>query len=193
MTNKKIFIIAIIAIIIGISIFIFSISKPPQTTPLILNNKTISDITISTDKNNYNKGEIININVKNGLDESILYSGGGDRFWGIEYFKDNEWINTAYEDGGFQLSVKSPRDDCFIILYEQVPPSELKSQSSISSQWDQKMCPFETGSPAEPRTVKYIENGTYRLIFIYGFGRSDNNPYRISDIKKIYSNSFTIE
>ena len=76
MTNKKVFTIFIIAIIIlVILVFIFSISKPKQTTPLTPDIKNTPDVTISTDKNDYNKGEIINIIVKNGVDKPILGTG----------------------------------------------------------------------------------------------------------------------
>lgn len=195
MTNKKVFTIFIIAIIIlGILVLILSISKPKQTTPLTPDIKTTPDVTISTDKNDYNEGEVINIVVKNGLDKSILYSSGGDRFWGIEYFKDDKWINPAYEKGGgFQLTKENIGDNCYIALYEIMPPSELIPQSTISSQWNQKICPFGTEGPAKAKTVRYIESGTYRLIFNYGFEILDDDPYRISDFKKIYSNTFVIE
>jgi len=195
MENKKLIIITLLVIIIGgIVLISFYISKPKQIIPSAPNAGTTPDVTISTDKNDYDKGEIINIIVKNGLDKPILYFSGGDRFWGIEYFKDDKWINPAYEsDGGFQLTEENLEDNCYVTLYERMPPSELKSQSSISSQWNQKICPFGTGSPAEPRTVRYIDNGQYRLVLNYGFEISDDDPYRLLEIKTIYSNTFTIK
>lgn len=151
-------------------------------------------VTISTDKDNYNQGEVINITVENGLDKRILYSAGGDRFWGIEYFKDDKWVNPNFEEsGGFQLAEENLGDDCYIKLRERMPPFQLKSQSNLSHQWNQRICPFGTGSPGKPRTVKYIEGKKYRFIFNYGFEISDDNPFRISDSKTIYSNTFTIE
>lgn len=155
--------------------------------------KATSDLTISTDKIDYNEGEIINIVVKNELDKPILYYNGADKFWGIEYLKESNWINPAYEKGGgFQLTEEGIGDDCYILLYERGYPLELKSQSSISSQWNQKICPFGTGSPAEPRAIKYIGSGEYRLVFNYGFEISDDDPFRILDYKTIYSNNFNI-
>lgn len=74
-----------------------------------------------------------------------------------------------------------------------MPPSELELQSTITDQWNQKMCPLGTESPAEPRTVKYIESGKYRLILKYGFEISDDDPYEISDFQETYSNVFTIK
>jgi len=158
------------------------------------NLKNIPEVTISTDKNNYDKGEVIIIVVKNGLDKTVLYQSGGDKFWGIEYYKDNQWINPAYEeDGGFQLTKKDIDDNCYIKLYERVLPSEFKPQANLSSQWNQKICPFGTGGPEKPRIVKYIESGKYRLIFYYGFEISKDDPYKIFEVKTVYSNAFVIK
>lgn len=153
-----------------------------------------SEVTIFTDKNQYSEGETIDIVVRNGLDESIIYSNHGERYWGIEYFKNNEWINPVYEEsGGFQLTEESLGSDCYISLYERMPPLELETQSNISSQWNQKICPFEKADSSNPKIVKYIDSGKYRLIFYYGFVISDNDPYKILDSQKIYSNVFTID
>lgn len=195
MTKNKIILTSVI-IIIAISLVVISlyISKPTNSIPSTPNTQNKSEITIFTDKNQYTEGEIIDIVVKNELDKSILYSNGGDKFWGVEYFKDNEWIDPGFEeDGGFQLTEENLGDNCYIALYERISPIKLELQSNISSQWNQKICPFGTESPAEPRTVKYIGSGKYRLVFNYGFEISENDPYTISDFQKIYSNIFTIE
>ncbi len=193
-SNKKLVITILSAIvIIGIGLIIFYTSRPKQITPPISDNSNKSGVIISTDKIEYDKGEIIKIVVNNKLDTSILYYSDGDRFWGIEYFKDNKWIDPGYEEGGgFQLTEENIGDACYIALYERMPPVELKSGVSISHQWNQKICPFGTASPAEPRIVGYIEGGQYRLTFTYGFEISSDDPYRLSDFQTIYSNSFTI-
>jgi len=192
--NKIILTSAITIIIIGLILISLYISKPKNSISSTPDAQNISELIISTDKNQYNEGEIIDIVAKNGLDKSILYSSGGDRFWGIEYFKDNEWIDPNYQEGGgFQLTEANVGDVCYIALYEIMPPIRLESQSSISSQWNQKICPFGTENPGEPRTVKYIESGKYRLVFNYGFEILEDDPYRISDFQKIYSNIFIIK
>jgi len=153
-----------------------------------------SGVIISTDKTEYNKVEIIKIVVCNQFDTSVLYCSGGDRFWDIEYFKDNKWMHPAYEKGGgFQLTEKNVGESCYVALYERMPPVELKSGSTLSGQWNQKICPFGTTGPDEPKTVKYIEKGQYRIVFIYGFTVSSDDPYRLSDFQTVYSNSFTIK
>ena len=167
---------------------------PKQITPPISDKSNKSGVIISTDKTKYDKGEIVKIIVNNKLDMSILYYSGGDKFWGIEYLKDDKWINPAYESGGgFQLTEKNLGDSCYIALYERESPSEFKPQTNLSSQWNQKICPFGTASPAEPRIVKYIGGGQYRLTFTYGFETSSDDPYKLSDFKTVYSNSFTIK
>ncbi len=169
-------------------------STPKQITLPISDKSNKSGVIISTDKTKYDKGEIIKIVVNNKLDTSILYYSGGGKFWGIEYFKDDKWINPAYESGGgFQLTEKNLGDSCYIALYERESPSEFKPQTNLSSQWNQKICPLGTASPAEPRIVKYIGGGQYRLTFTYGFEISSDDPYKLSGFKTVYSNSFTIK
>src|SRR3990167_6782100 len=97
--NKIILTSAIIIIAIGLILISFYISKPENSIPSIPDTQTKSEIIIFTDKNQYSEGEIINIVIKNGLDKSILYSSGRDKFWGIEYFKENEWVDPGFEEG----------------------------------------------------------------------------------------------
>ena len=166
----------------------------PEVQPSVANKPNSSSVIISIDKTKYDKGENIKIVVNNKLDTPILYSSGGDKFWGIEYFKEGKWINPAYEEGGsFQLTEDNIGDTCHIKLYERMPPTELKSEAALSSQWDQKICPFGTTSPAEPKIVRYIKGGQYRFIFQYGFEISDDDPYILSNFKTVYSDSFTIK
>lgn len=157
--------------------------------------KTVQDqnVSIATDKPEYEQGEIIKIIVSNGLDQSILYSDSGDRFWDIEYSKDDKWINVDYEEGGgFQLTEKNIGDTCNIVSWERMSPNELSSQSDIASQWNQKICPFGTEGPDKPRIVGYTESGKYRLVFYYGFEISGNDLFEISESRAVYSNKFTI-
>ena len=199
MINKKqTIIILFVIIVVGIVLIVFDIFEKKEITPPSNTAQNSIKVTISTDKNDYNEGENIGIVVKNGFDNPILhYDGRGDLFWSLEYFKDDKWINLAYKgDGNFQLTEKDVGDNCYIILYERRGPVELEPHSSISNQWNQKICPFGTNvtkSPAEPRVVKYIGNGKYRFIFIYGFEISEDDPFKLSETKTVYSDTFTIK
>jgi len=195
MQNNKILIVVLLILTIsGLALVSFYISKPKQIAPIKPEVKPAPAVTISTDKTSYNQGEVINISITNTLATSILYCQGGDSFWGIEYFNEGEWKNPGLEkDGGFQLTENEIGDRCNIALFERIPPPELKSQSSISSQWNQKICPFKVTSPGAPNIVKYIEGNKYRLTFCYGFEVTPDDPYSLNDLKTIYSNSFTIK
>ena len=151
------------------------------------------EVTIATDKTEYEQGELIKITVRNDLDVPILYYDS-ERFWGIEYLEDEEWKNLAYErGGGFQLTKEDINDICYIGLDERMPPVEMKSYSTLSQQWNQRICPFGEGDLGEPRFVEYIGTGRYRLIFYYGFEISNEDPHKTSNQKTIYSNEFTIK
>lgn len=152
------------------------------------------EVSIATDKAIYEQGEIIKIVVNNELDKSILYSGSGDRFQGIEYFEEDEWINPAYEeDGGFQLTEENMGDVCNIALYERAYPEELTSRSNLTTEWNQKICPFTENPYIYKSIVRYIESGKYRLVFHYGFEISGSDPFQILKLETVYSNEFSIK
>ena len=151
-------------------------------------------VSISTDYYSYHKGGIIGITVDNNLEEAILYNNGGDRFFGIEYYQDNKWIDVPHEDfGGFQLSEKSTGDNCTIAMYERSDPVSLDAYSSVLTEFNQKICSFGAEGPTDLKTVSYIASGIYRLVFNYGYEISENDPYSLSEISTVYSRPFTIE
>ena len=68
MINKKTALIILAALmVIGLIIAAFYILKP-KTGSLTPDANTIQEVTISTDRIDYDKGEVLNIIVKNGLD-----------------------------------------------------------------------------------------------------------------------------
>ncbi|MCK5698600.1 MAG: hypothetical protein KAH93_02045 [Candidatus Aenigmarchaeota archaeon] len=194
MTNKKLIILSIVVLmVIGIIMISFYNSKLNQIAPSTLDIKTKSEVTISTNKNDYNIGENINLIVDNGLEKTIFYSPAGDQFWGIEYFEDGIWKKFGYDGRkGFQLTDKIIGDNCYIAQYEQVLPMKLKSKSNLTTNWNQRICPFGTENPTNPRIVRYIESGKYRLTFRFGFELYDNDQL-ILEPKIVYSNTFTIK
>lgn len=152
------------------------------------------EVVISTDKTEYEQGEIIKIVVNNGLNKPVLYSRAEGQFWSIEYFEDGRWVNPySKKSGDFQLTEKNIGDACYIALYERSFPEELTSQSNLTAEWNQKICPFGTEGFDKPKIVEYIESGKYRLVFYYGFKISSNDPFIISESKAVYSNEFTIK
>jgi hypothetical protein len=152
------------------------------------------EVVVSTDKTIYEQGETIKIVVNNGLDKSILYSGWGGRFWNVEYFKDGKWINPAHEEnGGFQLTEENVGDTCNIALYERANPEELTSQSNLTTEWNQKICPFTENPYIYKSIARYIESGKYRFVFYYGFETDSKDEFGISEPKIVYSNEFTIK
>lgn len=196
MTKKKIFTLSVVVIVaLGIFVFIFlffRLNKIAPPAPPALPAKPAAGIIISTDKKNYSAGETIIILIENNLEKNIFYSSGGDRVWEIEYLADGEWKKFAYDGReGFQLTGEHLGNDCYIALYEQVPPEALKSQSKISSAWDQKICPFGKDGFSEASVVRNIESGEYRLAFQFGFSLHDNDQL-LFEPETIYSDTFII-
>jgi hypothetical protein len=180
----------------GITLFLFGCTDiaPSDHTNIHYNDPNTTTVTISTDKLMYSTSEIISISVRNGLTEPILYSSYGDRIWGIEYFENDKWINNAEQgDGGFQITEEEVGTDCYITLYELAGPSELVAKDGIITEWTQVICPYDTHSIEEPRQTRYIESGTYRLLFYYGFETEADNPFMILNPQTAYSNTFVIK
>jgi hypothetical protein len=68
----------------------------------------------------------------------------------------------------------------------------LTSQSNLTTEWNQKICPFTENPYIYKSIVRYIESGKYRFVFYYGFEIDSNDEFRISEPKIVYSNEFTI-
>ncbi|MFH0892182.1 MAG: hypothetical protein V1867_05370 [Candidatus Falkowbacteria bacterium] len=197
MANKKKFklsAVIIIALVIFLIIFLFfRQNKITPPAPPILPAPPAAEISISTDKKIYGSGETINIIIKNGLEENVFYSPDGDRVWEMEYLEKSEWKKLGYGGHeGFQLTDEPLNNECYIALYEQVPPVALKTGAKINAAWDQKICPFNAGGFSEASVVRYIEGGEYRFAFQYGYSLYDNDML-IFEPEIIYSESFIIK
>jgi hypothetical protein len=192
MKYKQVIIFIIILITIGLITLFFLNSKPNQAPPSTLNSQNKSIVTIDTNENSYNKGEDINIRIRNGLKQDIFYYPGGDRFWNIEYYENEKWNRFGYEGReGFQISDKEVGNECYIALYEQVLPETLESGDELVTNCNQVICPFGE-EYSKPSIVQRIEKGNYRLSFSYGFELNEYGDF-IIEPKIIYSNIFTIE
>lgn len=189
MTNSKKIIAIVLLAAAGAGLF-FYISKSKQIVPSAADRSNNPGVMISADKTEYDKGEAMNITIKNGSADPIFYFGYGDRLWGIEYFKDGEWIDHEW----FQAAREGDAgNDCYVTFYERMEPVELAAGSDLSRQWNQKICPDSEEAPEKPRTIRYIESGQYRLTFVYGSGADKEDPYNLLDYKTVYSDSFIIK
>jgi len=124
-------------------------------------------VTITTDKREYEQGEVIEIGVRNDLNKSIFYErsvGCGLSFWQMQKREDNNWRNITLDP---------------VCLWRTAGSliTELKPNEEITNTWD-----LTTGIPGG-----FIGAGTYRFSFDYGFTQDSWNE------KIIYSNEFTIK
>jgi len=188
MSKKTLIILIVFLIIIAVGIFLWQFQPKKETKDISLpvpDKLNDSEVVIYTDKAEYDKGEVIEITVKNNLGTPIFYSSWDGRFWDITPF-----------DIFFQLGHDNIGKDCHMVFYEEMPPVEVEPGASFSTQWNQKICPLDPTNPAESGIVKYIESGQYKLVFTYGIGLSNDEagPYHhgLLDPRTIYSNSFTI-
>ena len=172
MTNKKLFygILVVVLAIVGIGLFMLN---RLSTTPTLT-----QEVTITTDKLEYEPGAQIKIMARNCLDESIWYIYAKPYpWWKLEKREDGIWksmgiLLPTLTEFGKQCIAPPPPLSIEEISYELEPNSE------INDIWDQRKC---NGSTA------FIEPGTYRILFNYGFNIDSINK------KTIYSNEFTIK
>lgn len=152
-------------------------------------------ITITVDKTEYITTEVIQINVYNSSGKTIYYDYGTP-FWGLEYYKNNKWINP-YNDsgGGFRISYENTGTKCYIPIFDSAVPTtiNMKTGSKLSDNWNQAVCPIGNINPLEQRTLRYIGRGKYRLSFIYGYKTSKDDKYGLSHPKTVYSTTFIIK
>jgi hypothetical protein len=182
---------AIVAIFVAL---ILCIGCAPGQIPLASNggDPIKSQVWVKADKSVYEQGENITIRVTNLLGKSLFYSGS-DRFWDLDKYEGDKWVNIGYKSsGGFQLANENIGDGCSIRLFERMTPIELKPDEEISTKWDQKACPFES------RITKYIEPGFYRFEFTYGDYNHSNEDFSdeyfsITNPEIAYSDSFEIK
>lgn len=162
-----------------------------------LNYFTQNQVTITTDKTEYEQGEIIKITVKNNLDKSIWDFGncGGKRWWGVQKFENNSWEDVLFskpdiieeEIGGY----RAYKQTCDFIVCEKEENSELKPNTEINDEWSlTATCEWPLQPIGVPKTnPKNIEEGTYRVFITYGLAKDFNS----SEAEIIYSNEFTIK
>lgn len=179
------------AVLVGIGVLAFYLYQgsteeitptQPTTTKTATPSAKTSTVMVKTDKAVYQKKETIKITVRDNLNKSILYY---NPFWHIEGYEDRSDFQIPTV-----VTTVNGKEVCDLILYERWL-GELKPDSEIHDEWDQKICPIGEGKgPFEP---KFIEKGVLKIGFIYGLETSSDDSLTIKDPKTIYSNIFTIK
>jgi hypothetical protein len=129
------------------------------------------EVTVTTDKAEYEQGETVEITVRNSLNKSIWYvkETCPSSCCNLFRWENNEWRNLG---------------DPMPCIYVALPPkggphfsqpAELKPEGSISKQWDMTI------------GGKLAESVKYRFSFYYGLTKDSYTE------KTIYSNGFAIK
>jgi hypothetical protein len=154
---------------IRISCFIFVSPFPEGAT---------EQVTITTDKTEYEQGERVKITIRNNLDRKISFGYDG----GIEYLKNGEWITKGYF-WSCPCGISSCR--CDIRCDTEFSYIEkLESNNEKSLEWDQKI------PSCEPDMIKKEAQapfGQYRVRIPVFYG------YNYYNSTQIYSNEFRIK
>ena len=143
-------------------------------------------VTITTDKTEYEQGETVKIIVRNNLDKSIWdFTSCGDKpFWSLQKLKDEVWTEIDF-------TLPSGEETCELIACERRESKELKPNSVIHYEWNlTSICEWPKAIneffKVEP---KPIEKGIYRVYLTYGV----NKEFHFFEGETVYSNEFTIK
>lgn len=204
MNKKYLLPVIIIWVIVGGLFAYWKLQKPPvEYVPLDIPidiDVPVQDeeVVFSTDKTEYKAGETIKMLIENNTDSPLTYLSEGGKFWQLEYRmgnRDRTWMDINYNVGnGFELTNKEDGDTCFLILYERSKLT-IEPRSTLSTQWNQKICPYGKISPSDPKTVFNIDSGEYRFVFRYYPDTQDSSSDTDSNSTpiNIYSNAFTVK
>ncbi len=162
---------------------------------------SVHSITMTTDKMRYAREETIKLKVANGLEVPIWYLDYTQPdlvFWELERAQKKGWERLDF----FLPVTEGGKEVCVVTLYEQPIGSvvQLKPNSKILYQWNQRICPRKTIS--SPYDAETIAQGRYRFSFTYSLKtvRSQDTetkpwkrPIELSNTKVVYSNEFVIK
>lgn len=173
--NKKIsFPFAVIIIVVCAVLLVGLIVWQYQIFPEIfweipLTRKTVKEVTITTDKTEYEQGETIEITVKNALDKDIVYiTTCIVEPYRVQNFLNDKWLDFVEIESSPRCLAKEPQ-----FTYEKV-----KAGQSVEFSWDQKRILPDFG---------WASSGRYRVLFSYKESETSE------ELKTIYSNEFTIK
>jgi len=176
--------------------------KPKATPCKCENNQCVptvfKQIVVTTDKAEYNQGELVKISIKNNLKENI---GVVDVFNGIETFSDGKWQNL-WELTKLKCSCDQT---CYLGVIPQIEPGKEMSFKWNQKLWtychpkasshDLKNSTFIIASPGKYRIcvkLRYLKSGNEKIICSYEFViknlvtlTTDKTEYEQGEIVKI--------
>lgn len=159
----------VVAVIVGGAFWY--INQPKKMEDITV----VQEVTITTDKIEYEQKEKVRVSIKNNLNQGIQYWEGNENRsipFTIERLENEEWK---------KISIPSACG-CDSRCYQEAPGiMEIGLGGEINYEWDQK----------EGCQGKFIDEGKYRAWLTY------YNPFDPTDFSKntftIYSNEFTIK
>jgi len=138
---------------------------------------TVAEVNVSTDKKEYKQGDIINVTLKNNLDESIFSHIGSCSTFAI--------VNVERKTSYLFWEKLFANAQYPYVIYDIGPPAEIKPGKSETMSWEPLL--YING------TTKYIQAGpgTYRLNMYYQLRKGNSS----TDWKwlTVYSNEFIIK
>jgi hypothetical protein len=143
------------------------------------------DVTITTDRTDYRKGDTVTVKVRNRLRDSIWYLdaelGGRHPWWGIQRSEGGDWK---------EIALWKPVDgECALVVSEHVPIEELVRELGPDSEridpWALANC-VEISPVGPELQLQPVEPGNYRLLFTYG---TDPSSWKDSTV---YSGEFSV-
>lgn len=153
-----------------ILLFAGCIERSPKTTTTFLVSTTLpkEEVVVTTDKLEYESGEIIKVTIKNNLEESIFSHVGKEAI---------KYIERKTAQGWEKFFARCQYPHC---TYDIGPPKEITPKDSKTFQWNPLI--FING------TSEYVQakSGHYRLLILY-------ENYKKTEWKTVYSNKFRIK
>ena len=168
--------------------------EPIPSEPCIcINNKCTEkqpekQVTINTDKTEYEQGEIVKTTTFNGL-EFFIYADSWKGGWRVLQYKNEQWdeiFNGRQRTLPICLCEEYPDGNCPLWEAPQEKFDEFKPSETVIWSWDQKIL-----QETDKGCYKQIDAspGTYKVEFRHFYTLDPNKR----EWKKVYSNEFTIK
>ncbi len=153
--------------------FMLAFGKIGKINLPVTTNPAVKEVTITTDKAEYEQGENVKITIKNDSKKMYAISQGYGSSFSLAVEKmDNNWVEI----------VNTEKCPCGAVC-ESLHLSILKSGETIKDSWNQKDIICDSNNSISEQVIP----GKYRIKIIL------NPLYKSKNIEKIYSNEFTIK